>query len=335
MRYFPIFADVENKPVLVVGGNEDAARKVRLMLKTTASVRIVADTLTPELDGLVTHGAIEWAGISYSPAQLEQAALVYVAAEDLAVRVCADAQALNIPVNVIDRPELCTFITPALVDRAPVVVAIGTEGSAPVLAQLIKARIEALLHPSLGGLAAFASELRCSIEKKLPKGRQRRAFWRQFFSGPVRDAFYARNDEAVSVAVTSAIERNGAEQPGSVHFVGGASGDAELITLKAQRCLIEADIIIYEKESNWQILEYARRDAERLVVTGGAAGDKLVELARSGKTVVRLVSGAVSRKTNEAEALKAANVNFEIVPGVDIASVFPFPSSELRTAGSA
>ena len=159
-----------------------------------------------------------------------------------------DARERNVPVNVIDRPKLCTFITPALVDRDPVIIAIGTEGSGPVLARLIKARIEALLHPAIGALASYASALRSRVETELPKGRQRRAFWRQFFSGPARDAFFDRDDEAVSKTVSTTISENQQTQPGRVDFIGGASGDAELITLKAQRRLIEADVIILEKE---------------------------------------------------------------------------------------
>ena len=200
MRYFPIFTHIEDKPVLVVGGGEDAARKVRLLLKTSAKVRIVARTLTPELDGLVSHGGIEWCGLDYAPALLDDAALVYVADDDLAQQVSQDAQSRNVPVNVIDKPDLSTFITPALIDRDPVVVAIGTEGSGPVLAQLIKAHVEALLPSSLGGLASYAQSLRGRVETILPARRARRDFWPAFFTGKSRDAFLRRDRQGLPVA---------------------------------------------------------------------------------------------------------------------------------------
>ncbi|MGI9374439.1 MAG: NAD(P)-dependent oxidoreductase [Hyphomicrobiales bacterium] len=330
MRYFPIFTHIEDKSVLVVGGGEDAARKVRLLAKTSANIRIVAQTLTAELDGLVSHGAIEWCGHTYTPALLDDAALVYVAQDDLARQVSADAQARNVPVNVVDKPDLSTFITPALIDRDPVVVAIGTEGSGPVLAQLIKAHVEALLPTSLGALASYAQSLRGRVETVLPAGRARRDFWRTFFTGKSRDAFLRRDEKGFQSALEDALATPKIKKAGRVDFIGWSSGAADLLTIKAHRKLIEADILIYEAGTSPEILEFARRDAERLIIPSGAASAELVELASSGKSIVRLIPGAFSRQSTEVAALQRGGIAFDVVPGVDLATVLSFPDTHQR-----
>src|SRR3954470_12836849 len=164
MRYFPMFLDMRDRRVVVVGGGEEALRKVRLLLKSEASVTLVADRLHPELDGLVSHGAVAWLGTCFEAAMLDGAALVFVAADAaLEAAVSAAAQDRGIPVNVVDRADLSTVITPAIIDRDPLVIAIGTEGAAPVLGQGIRQEIEAMLPPRLGALARRAVQLRARV----------------------------------------------------------------------------------------------------------------------------------------------------------------------------
>jgi len=188
MRYFPIFVDLQDRPVTVVGGSEEALRKVRLLLKTGAVINVVAPALHDEL---AAEPRVNWIARGYHAGLLEGAALVYSADADLNARVAADARALGIPVNAVDNPDISTFIVPSIVDRDPVVVAIGTEGTAPILGQGLRARIDAMLPQSLGDLARAAQGLRHRVAEAIPPGNRRRAFWYRFFFGDVREVFLA------------------------------------------------------------------------------------------------------------------------------------------------
>lgn len=335
MKYFPIFVDLEDRRVLVVGGGEPALQKVRLLLKTTARVLVVAEAVCDELTALSRIGRIEIAAREFLPSDLEGAALVYVAGGDaeLDSRIATLAKAWEIPVNVVDRPEHCSFITPAIVDRDPVVVAIGTEGTSPVLAQGIKARLESILPHRLGALATKAGQLRSSVGERLRDGTRRRAFWRKFFFGPIRDAFLAGDtrdfDQRMEDALTSADGAVGTH--GRVALVGSGPGNPELLTLRAQRLLQDADVIVYDRLAGERVLEFARRDARRIAVgkTPGRPSpsqqdinDILIAEARLGHSVVRLKGGdpyIFGRGAEEQSALAQAGIGFEVVPGVTAA----------------
>lgn len=334
MRYFPIFTDVHEKPIVIIGGGEDATRKVRLLAKSSACIKLVAARLTPELEHLVSLGDVQWLGQTYFAHQLDGAALAIIADTTLARRAAKDARARNIPVNVVDQPDLCSFLTPAIVDRDPVVIAIGTEGTGPVLAQIIKARIEALLHPALGGLATFAQSLRPRAEKLIPPGKARRAFWRRIFTGTVRDTFLRGDGPAVHTAVVNALADHKDDKAGRIDFIGGAAGDADLLTLRGQRKLLEADIIITGNSTTPALLDYARRDAERIIVDGEMPTQVLAALARDGKAIVRLLPGIVSRQSAEVSVIAGMNFDFDIVPGVESAAIVPFVPFKRQLAGS-
>jgi uroporphyrin-III C-methyltransferase / precorrin-2 dehydrogenase / sirohydrochlorin ferrochelatase len=244
MRYFPIFVDLENARVVVVGGGEEALRKVRLLLKTTAQIHVIAPKLHPEL---AENARVNWLAKSYKAEHLDGARLVYSADAELNAVVSADAQARGIQINAVDAADISTFIVPSIVDRDPVVVAIGTEGTAPVLGQGIRAKIDAMLPDKLGALAAKAQTLRGRVAQHIPHGNRRRAFWQQFFFGAPRDAFIAGDElnfhTTLHDAVTEALTGN----TGRVSLVGAGPGDPELLTLKAQRKLQEADVIVYDR----------------------------------------------------------------------------------------
>ncbi|MGH6875584.1 MAG: NAD(P)-dependent oxidoreductase, partial [Aestuariivirgaceae bacterium] len=263
MRYFPLFIDLKSRKVLVVGGGEEALRKIRLLLKTEARIEVIAAELHPELTDLAVGGNIAWVGREFSPTLLDGAACVFVAAgEELNSRVSREAHKRDILVNVVDEAELSSAIVPAIVDRDPLVIAVGTEGAAPVLAQGIRSELEADLPPFLGALTRAAGALRERVASSVPAGSSRRAFWHQFFFGNIRDAF-ARGKSHFDSAVGDALS---AAQPirGRVSLVGAGPGDPELLTLKAQRKLREADVIVYDRLIGPSILEYARRDAVRI-----------------------------------------------------------------------
>lgn len=329
MRYFPIFVDLENRPVTVVGGGEEALRKIRLLLKTKACIQVIA----PEIhDELAAERRVNWVSRAYHPGLLEGAALVYSADPALNERVAADAQALGIPVNAVDNPNISTFIIPSIVDRDPVVIAIGTEGTAPILGQGIRARIDAMLPQALGDLATAAAALRERVAAAIPPGNRRRSFWSRFFFGDVRDAFIAGESCNYLAGIENLFADEAHPPKGRVSFVSIAADDPELLTIKAQRKLQEADVIVYDHAVALPILEMARRDAVRLPVKGelyDGATDHLIAEARAGKLVVRLSVNEVSLE--ETVSVAAEGLAFETVPAVAMpkpAEIIPFPGRE-------
>lgn len=331
MRYFPLFIDLKNRKALIVGGGEEALRKVRLLLKTEARIEIVARRLHPELTDLAIGGNIAWVGREFSASHLDGAACVFSAAEDeVNERVSAEARKREILVNVVDEAELSNSIVPAIVDRDPLVVAIGTEGAAPVLAQGIRGELEASLPPFLGALTKAAGSLRERVAREVPAGRSRRQFWEHFFFGSMRDAF-ARGAGAFRNEVEGLISASQKRAAGCVSLVGAGPGEAELLTLKAQRKLREADVIVHDRLIGPDILEYARRDAIRIPVgkTPGKPSPRqedinaiLVREAKAGRHVVRLKGGdpyVFGRGGDEQRALEAHGIPVDVVPGVTAA----------------
>ncbi|MEM1374353.1 MAG: NAD(P)-dependent oxidoreductase [Pseudomonadota bacterium] len=320
MKAFPMFIKTTGRRVIIVGGGEQAAQKARLMLKTDAQIVFAAQDLEDELAGLVAEGRAEQYDGPLTAEFFQGAALVFVASGCFAVDICAHgiAKAAHCAVNVVDQPHLCDLTTPSLVDRDPVVIAIGTEGTAPVLARQIKTQLEEQLPQTLGGLAALAGRLRGSVAAKVPRAG-RRAFWRWVFAeGPMRK--WARGAEAHAAQdIKAAIAAGGApvNEDGAISVVGVGPGGAEareLITLRGVQRLQEADVIFYDGAVGEEVLELARRDAER-VFTGpydGAAAwpgvaDRILSEARKGARVVQLQTG---------EAIAHALPGAEVVPGV-------------------
>ncbi|MBX5152384.1 uroporphyrinogen-III C-methyltransferase [Rhizobium lentis] len=329
LSVFPAFFRVEGQKTAVFGNGDEAFAKVRLLLNTRA--RIVAYTDRPQADyhAFLIANRIETVRAGFSAGQVEGAALVFAATGDEAEdrRIVDAARAAKIPANAVDQPDYCDFFTPALVNRAPVAVAIGTEGAGPVLAQMIRAQIDQLLSPSLGRLAALATSYRKSVEQIVPRGVSRRVFWRRFFSGPVADAVTNGNLPQARHAADRLLGSVD-KVAGHVWLVGAGPGAEDLLTLRAQRVMMEADVIVYDALVPQTIVDMGRRDAERLSV-GKRKGchsksqeeinELLVELGRQGKRVVRLKSGdplVYGRAGEEMAALRAAGVTYEVVPGI-------------------
>ncbi|QRF68885.1 siroheme synthase CysG [Ponticoccus alexandrii] len=335
MKSFPMFVRTTGRRVVIAGGGEQAAQKARLMLKTDAELVLAAPALDPELAALVANGRAVHCTGEISPALFRGAAMAFLATGCPAVDVClhALARVAGCPVNVVDRPELCDLTTPSLVDRDPVVVAIGTEGTAPVLARQIKTRIEEMLPPTLGGYAALAGRLRGAVAQAIPRERRRR-FWSWVFDGPPRAAWGRGAEREAGQLIKDAIARTEAMAPtgGSIAFVGAGPGAADLLTLRAVQRLQDADVIFYDRLVDPSVLELARRDAERVFVgkhVGAHAWPQericgvIVAAAREGRRVVRLKSGdpgIFGRLTEELDAARAADIAVEIVPGVTAVS---------------
>lgn len=333
MKTFPMFLQMAGRHVVIVGGGEQAAQKARLMLKTEARLVLVAQELDAELAAIVDQGRAEQVS-TLSVDVMRGAALVFVATGCVGADHAAHAlaKAAGAVVNVVDRPALCDATTPSLVDRDPVVVAISTEGTAPVLARQIKSKMEILLEPNLGELAALAGRLRPTVNQSIPQ-RNRRFFWDWVFDGPPRQAMArgALRDAAKLIKETLAGGGTGPVQ-GTIALVGAGPGAADLLTLRALRLLQEADIIFYDRLVDHAVLELARRDAERVFVgkeVGASSWPQdrinavIVAAARQGKKVVRLKSGdpgIFGRVTEELDSARAAGIAVEIVPGVTAAS---------------
>ncbi len=335
MQTFPLFLSLQGRRALVVGGGDAAARKAELLLKAGAQVSLVAGTVGGEIAQLISEGHISWAGRTFHDGELDGVSLVIVATEDEAeqARVSTSAQNRCVPVNVVDRPALSSFIMPAIVDRAPVTIAISTAGTAPALARRIRAEIERTLPAALGRLARFADVFREQVRRTLVVPRARRRFWDRVFEGPVGELALAGDEIGARRELIRLLDgvRNETTSTGMVHLVGAGPGDPDLLTLKAHRLLQRADVVVYDRLVSDEVLSMARRDAERVYVGKRRANhcvpqqeinDRLVALARAGKSVVRLKGGdpfVFGRGGEEVEALVKAGIAVEVVPGVTAA----------------
>jgi len=332
MRTFPIFVSVERKPPLVTGGGELGAIKSRLLLKRAEIVDVAADWLVPELAELERAGRVVVIAAQPGVDQIRGRPLVIAASGDDAedARVAAISRALGVPVNVPDKPALCSFVMPAIVDRGEVTVAIGTSGASPVLAQRLRAWLERELHPRLDALARLAGDFRDVVAEKLPAGRPTRKFWEGVFDGAASEAALAGEESEARRLVGEAIEAavKAETRQGRVLLVGAGPGDPELLTLKAVRALKAADVILYDRLADTGVLEHSRREVE-LIPVGKSKGahsvpqDKIQELmierARAGQTVVRLKGGdplVFGRAGEEISALREAGIEVEIIPGI-------------------
>ncbi|KUF11525.1 siroheme synthase CysG [Pseudoponticoccus marisrubri] len=334
MQHFPIFVNLQDRAVVLSGGGEAALAKLRLLLKTEARITVFAPDPAPEIRDWAAQGRLVLAERPPGACDLLGAALAYAADEDEALdaQVSRLARTAGVPVNIVDNLADSQFITPAIVDRDPVTVAIGTEGAAPVLARAIKADLEERLPRDLGRLARIGKAFR-RVAEALPFGRPRRAFWRDYYfsAGP---RAMADGEAEVERTLDALLARHLAQEtsPGRVSFVGAGPGDPELLTLKARKALDEADVVIHDRLVTPEILELARREA--LLIDVGKEGfgpstaqadihAAMVEHGAQGAHVVRLKGGdptVFGRLDEEIEAVEAAGIAYEIVPGITAAS---------------
>lgn len=336
MKSFPMFIKTTGRRVVIAGGGEQAAQKARLMLKTDVQIVVLADVLDDELQGLVTQGRASQVAGPIGPENFAGAVMTFIGTGCPGIDAClhAIAKAAGVPVNVVDQPDLCDITTPSLVDRDPVVVAIGTEGTAPVLARAIKTQVEQMLDPNLGSFAALAGRMRAAASQRIAR-KDRRAFWGWAFKGAPWEAHKRGSQREAAKLLKDTIQSGGVssgETHGSIALVGAGPGARDLLTLRAVERLQEADIIFYDRLVDVEVLELARRDAERVFVgkvVGASAWpqDRICEVivaaAKQGKRVVRLKSGdpmLFGRAAEELEAASHARIPIEVVPGVTAAS---------------
>jgi len=334
MQNYPIFMNLQNQPCLMVGGGDVALRKIRLMRSAGANITVVSPKLSPDLvtefGNQITHHQRV-----FKDSDIDGYRLITAATDDPEVnlRVSQLAQAKNIPVNVVDQPHLCSFITPSIVDRSPVLIAISTGGGAPVLARMLRSKLEAFIPASYGRLAETMNRYRDKIKQVLPEERDRRQFWEKIVQGPVAEQFFSGRDNDAEKLLQQTLEHaNDDLQMGEVWLIGAGPGDPDLLTFRALRLMQQADVVLYDRLVSEDILNLTRRDADRIyvgkkrsehAVPQGDINQLLVDLAKQGKSVVRLKGGdpfIFGRGGEEIELLAKSSVPFQIVPGITAAS---------------
>lgn len=335
MRQFPAFFQMDEAHVVLFGDGVNAERKARLVAKTPATIRLVAENLPRWAESFGEQ--IELVKPEAAGAALEGARFAIVALEEdgpaeEAVRL---AHARGVPVNAVDRKHLCDFTVPSLLDRGDIVAAVATGGAAPVLAKDIRTKLETLLPERIGHLASMAERWRPAVKDAIKSETRRRQFWESALRGPVAEAVFAGRDDEAETLMARTLEQFAADEgsvvTGPVHIVGAGPGDPELLTLKAFRLIQQADVVFHDKLVSPEIMDMVRRDAERVPV-GKSKGEHLVpqdgihELmiaaAREGKRVVRLKGGdpfIFGRGGEEVDALRTAGIEATVVPGISSA----------------
>ena len=336
MKFLPVFLDVNDRPCLVVGGGKVAARKVALLIRSGADVTVVSPVLCDELAKLRDKGGIHHEAREFDNQDIQDRVLVIAATDDEAVnrKVSELATSRRIPVNVVDTPALCSFIVPSIVDRSPVQVAISTGGASPVLARLLRARIESFIPAAYGRLASLVDEFRHKVKERFTESDQRRYFWEGVLQGRVAELLFAGRDKEARRALEEAVDdvSQSYGTQGEVYLVGAGPGDPDLITFRALRLMQQADAVVYDRLVSQPVLDLVRRDAEMIyagkerdnhTLSQESINELLVRLAKEGKRVLRLKGGdpfIFGRGGEEIETLAEEGIPFQVVPGITAAA---------------
>ncbi|MGE0484758.1 MAG: siroheme synthase CysG [Gammaproteobacteria bacterium] len=335
MDFLPLFLDVRGRSCVVVGGGAVATRKAALLCRAGASLRVVAPRVDDALRELLTAQGGQLFQREFVAGDLVDCVLLVAATDDAAVNthVAGMARERGVLVNVVDQPADCTAIMPAIVDRSPVLIAIGTGGNAPVLARMLRAKLETLIPPAYGELAGFLGGLRARVREALPDATLRRRWWEAIVDGPIAELFFAGRQQAAAAAIDQMLERGLAALPprGEVYLIGTGPGDPDLLTFRALRLMQIADVVVHDRLVGDGILDLCRRDAERVFVGKARTRHAMVQddingllarLARAGKRVARLKGGdpfVFGRGGEEIEHLAAHGIDFQVVPGITAA----------------
>ena len=335
MDFLPIFMNVKGQNCLVIGGGKVASRKVFMLLRAGASVSVVSPELCQDLTIRKNEGEITHVDRSFEDGDLDNCKIIIAATNDEKVNVHVSelAKSKGIPVNVVDAPDLCSFIVPSIIDRNPVQIAISTGGASPVLARLLRSRLETFIPAAYGRLATLVESFREKVKAKFSNTDEIRTFWEGILEGPVADNLIAGKDKLARELLETAVEN--AEAPaerGEVYLVGAGPGDPDLLTFRALRLMQQADVVVYDRLVSQGVMDLVRRDAE--MIYAGKERNKhtlpqesinalLVRLAKEGKKVLRLKGGdpfIFGRGGEEIETLTEENVSFQVVPGITAAA---------------
>ena len=334
MKHFPIFLEIKDRHCLVIGGGPVATRKVKNLLKSNARVTVISPEVDALLYQLAEENKITLIKRKYQATDIVRAFLVVAATNDSQVNaeIAKAANDANLLVNVADNPELGSYIFPSVIDRAPVSIAVSTGGASPVLARLLRTRLETMIPTSCGRLAGITEEYRQKVKNVFPKQSQRKEFWETALKGAFAELVYAGQDKAARKLLDEALENHRSHANGEVYLVGAGPGDPDLLTFKAARLMQQADVMVYDRLVSKAILDMANKDAERFyvgkekenhAVPQDKINDLLVDLAKQGKRVLRLKGGdpfIFGRGGEEIEKLAENNIPFQVVPAVTAAS---------------
>ncbi|MDP1557923.1 MAG: siroheme synthase CysG [Nitrosomonas sp.] len=335
MDFLPIFVNVKSQNCLVVGGGEIATRKIMLLLEAGAHVTIVSPELDEQLEALLHRDTISFRAESFRPDHLNNVVLAIAATNDRAINqlVSASARIKHIPVNVVDNPDLCSFIIPSIVDRSPMLIAVSSSGKSPILARLLRARLETIIPQAYARLGTLAGEFRQQVKQHFTHPAKRRIFWEKVLQGPFAEMVLAGKDKAAQNYLLQSLQSEKDDLPqGEVYLVGAGPGNPDLLTFRAMRLMQQADVVVYDRLVSPAILAMVRRDASRIyagkernlhTLPQESINNLLVRLAKEGKRVLRLKGGdpfIFGRGGEEIETLAAHNVPFQVVPGITAAS---------------
>ena len=336
MDALPIFLKLRNTPALVVGGGSVAERKIDLLIRAGAKVTVVAPEIGSKVKALLDQQKLHWIEDRFEPAHLSRAFIAIAATdnEDVNRSVSEAARQQNLPGNVVDQPDLCTFTLPSIVDRSPVIIAIGTGGASPVLARMLKARLETLIPAAYGRLAGIAREFRDQVKAALGSVDSRRGFWEKVFQGQVAELVFAGKENQARAELRAMIQatEDAEFEKGEVYLVGAGPGDPDLLTFRALRLMQRADVVLYDRLVAPAIVDLVRRDADRIfvgkeksnhVIPQPEINELLLSLAQEGKRVLRLKGGdpfIFGRGGEEIEDLVRHNIPFQVIPGITAAT---------------
>ncbi|MDO9310066.1 MAG: siroheme synthase CysG [Nitrosomonas sp.] len=335
MDFLPICLNIKNKTCLVVGAGEVATRKIMLLLQAGAKVSVVSPELDTTLKEYLVHGKIKFFAESFQPEQLENIVLVIAATNDQVTNrlVSEAAQQRQIPVNVVDAPDLCTFIMPSIVDRSPLLISVSSGGQSPVLARLLRAQLEIMIPVAYARLAAMAGKFRQHVKQHFTHPEKRRIFWEKLLQGRFTEMVLAGKDKAAQAYLFQSLQQEKDESlQGEVYLVGAGPGNPDLLTFRAMRLMQQADVVVYDRLVSPAILDMVRRDATRIyagkernrhTLEQESINLLLVRLAQEGKRVLRLKGGdpfIFGRGGEEIETLASYHIPFQVVPGITAAS---------------
>lgn len=334
MDYFPIFLKLQQQHCLVIGAGAVATRKIEALIKANANITVIAKDISTNVTQLQKTHNFTILQKPFEPDDIKNAKLVISATNDDTVNrlVAETAQKQQILVNVVDKPELCTFIFPAIIDRSPIIAAFSSGGASPVLTRLLRAKIESIIPPTYGQLAQLAEKFRYTVKQHIQQPNQRRIFWEQVLQGHIAELVFSGKQEQAEQQLQKKLQHTEQTQnTGEVYLIGAGTGAADLMTFKALRLLQQADVVVYDRLVSAEILDLARRDAEKIYVgkqrshhtlPQESINTLLADLAKSGKRVARLKGGdpfIFGRGGEEIETLMEQSVAFQVVPGITAA----------------
>jgi siroheme synthase-like protein len=313
MKYFPVFLDAQHINALVIGGGDVAARKIELLLKTTNKITVMVEHANAAVERLINVNNLIWLKHNYQPGLLADINLVIAATDDSDVNkaIAAESKALNILTNVVDQPELCTYITPAIIDRSPIIIALSSSGSAPILLRMLREQIEKMLPSGYGKLAEFSHKFRDHVKARVKGLRNRRTFWEQTLRGSIGEAILQGNTLHAEQQLISTIKKEISPPQGEIVFIYTLDGDPDKLTLQSHREMQFADAVFYDDEVNIDLIEYIRRDANKfpqeILSTVLINFQHAIELAEQGQKVIYLLAGHHELPKNS--ALSQCSIN--------------------------